>query len=191
MLHSIQRRLISSNNVLPQSNIVNLMTLSLSTHPTGVMMTKMTSSRSLHMSAAYTMGAANPGPVEKNLRAEAAASKPPANMDLNVLNPNATAAGGKVYSAKIKRLADEIANLTMLESMDLTDALRDKLGLSKSDLLFPGGAIGAGGGGGAASAPAASTGAAAAAAPKEEAAAAAAPKEEKTHVSFFSLIRIK
>lgn len=69
-------------------------------------------------------------------------------------------------SAKIKRLADEIGHLTLLETLDLTDLLKDMLGMSSSDLLLP---FAPGGGGGGA-------GGAAAAAP---AAAAEKPKEEK------------
>lgn len=78
---------------------------------------------------ACALSAKNPGPVETKLRAEIASAKPGPDMDLSVV---ATAApGAKVYSAKIKRLAEEIVNLTMLESMDLSDAMRERLGFSK------------------------------------------------------------
>ena len=33
-------------------------------------------------------------------------------------------------SAKVKRLADEISHLTLLETLDLTDILKDILGMS-------------------------------------------------------------
>ena len=35
-----------------------------------------------------------------------------------------------ICSAKIKKLADEISQLTLLETLDLTDLLKDILGLS-------------------------------------------------------------
>jgi hypothetical protein len=86
-------------------------------------------SRSLHISASAS-SKENPGPVETKLRQEAAAVKLPADLDVSTLAPHPP--GAKVYSAKIKRLAEEIANLTMLESMDLSDALREKLRLAKT-----------------------------------------------------------
>lgn len=85
-------------------------------------------SRPLHVTAS-AFSSKNPGPVETKLRAEIAAAKPGPEMDVSVVA--AAAPGAKVYSAKIKRLADEIVNLTMLESMDLSDAMRERLGFSK------------------------------------------------------------
>jgi hypothetical protein len=79
--------------------------------------------RHIH-SCAAALSAKNPGPVEQKLREEVAGFKAPA-VDLSVLK--ASADGKKQYSAKIKRLADEIVGLTLLESMDLTDVLKATL----------------------------------------------------------------
>jgi len=73
----------------------------------------------------------------------------------------------KPTSPKIEELVDQIASLSLLEAAELTEALKDRLGITSAMMMPAGG----GGGGGAA---------AAAAAPEEEAPAPA----EKTHFTI-------
>jgi len=78
----------------------------------------------------------------------------------------------RAVSPKIEALVEEIASLSLLEAAELTDALKDKLGITASAMMMPPG-------GGVAVAPAAGGGAAAA--PAEE---APAPAAEKTHFTI-------
>lgn len=66
-----------------------------------------------------------PGPVEQKLREEVAAFKPPAGLDVSTLAAGPD--GKRQYSAKIKKLADELVGLTLLEAMDLTEVMKAKL----------------------------------------------------------------
>jgi hypothetical protein len=84
--------------------------------------------RSLHASA-LVRSAEHPGPVESKLRKTLAAFKIPDEIDVSVVKPGPD--GKKQYSAKIKRLADEISNLTLLESIDLTAVLKETLNISQ------------------------------------------------------------
>jgi large subunit ribosomal protein L7/L12 len=72
----------------------------------------------------------------------------------------------KATSPKVAKLVEEISTLTLLEAAELTEALKEKLGITSAMMAPAGG--GGGGGGGAAAAPA-------------EAAPAA---EEKTHFTI-------
>uniref|UniRef100_A0A7S2JNT5 Ribosomal protein L7/L12 C-terminal domain-containing protein n=1 Tax=Haptolina brevifila TaxID=156173 RepID=A0A7S2JNT5_9EUKA len=74
------------------------------------------------------------------------------------------ASSSSTLSPKIADLVDQICSLSLLEASELTDALKERLGISSAMMMPAGG----GGGGG---------GAAAAAAPAE----AAAPAAEQTH----------
>lgn len=124
--------------------------------------------------SAWRASASAPGPVEKDLQQNVGNWKAPADIDPTVVRP--TPDGKKHYSAKVKKIADEVSGLSLLELMDFTDLMQEKLGISDHEVLFGAGfAIKgmAAPGGAAAAAPAA----AAEAAPAE----AAAPKEEKTH----------
>lgn len=75
---------------------------------------------------AVALSAKAPGTVEQKLREEVSAFTPPAGIDTKVLKPGPD--GKKQYSAKIVRLADELVGLTLLEAMDLTDMMKQKLG---------------------------------------------------------------
>ncbi|RYG42183.1 hypothetical protein EON68_02155 [archaeon] len=85
--------------------------------------------RTIHACAA-ALSAKNPGPVEQAFREEFGKFSPPSAIDASVVRP--APAGAKAYSAKISRLAEELSGLTLLETMDLTDLMKEKLGMQDS-----------------------------------------------------------
>lgn len=130
--------------------------------------------RSLHTSL-RVLSADRPGPVETQMRKEVASFQLPQTIDLSVIKPGPD--GKRAYSEKIKRLASEVASLTLLETIDLTAVLKETLGITDNDLAVGfGGGVVSGAPTSVAAAPAASAAAAAAAPP--------APKEEKPQVDI-------
>jgi hypothetical protein len=68
------------------------------------------------------------GPAEAAVKSVASEFKPPGGIDPSVVRP--APAGKKQYPTKVRRLADEMVNLTMLEAIDLTDLLKEHLGMT-------------------------------------------------------------